>query len=144
MITKVTTLTATQRHRIMTIWLQGNLDAHPFVDPQYWHEMAPTVASQLDTATLYLATTSQQITGFAGLNGQDIAGIFVARDHRQRGVGSALITRLQADYPRLILHVYPQNQVALAFYQRHHFVAQKATRDAATGVPDLKMVWTPS
>lgn len=141
MITKLTTLTATQRDRLMTIWLQGNLEAHPFVAASYWRDMAPLVAQQLNTATLYVATADAQIVGFAGLTNQYIAGIFVAHDYRNQGIGHALLTQLQTDYPVLTLSVYPQNQGAVKFYQRHGFTTSTSATDPDTGVPDQEMLW---
>lgn len=141
MITKLTTLTATQRDRLMTIWLQGNLEAHPFVAANYWQDMAPLVAQQLSAATLYVATADAQIVGFAGLTSHYIAGIFVAHDYRSRGIGHALLTQLQTDYSTLTLSVYPQNQGAVSFYQHHGFTAGTSAIDPETGVRDQEMLW---
>lgn len=141
MITKLTTLTADQQNRLMTIWLQGNLDAHPFVAATYWHQMAPLVATQLGAATLYVATTEHQIVGFAGLDDTYIAGIFVDSAYRHQGFGHALLTRLQTDYRQLTLSVYPQNQRAVVFYQQHGFTLGEQAMDTDTGVLDQEMHW---
>ena len=37
-IKKTTQLTEKELETIMTIWLQTNLEAHPFVAPTYWQE----------------------------------------------------------------------------------------------------------
>ena len=36
--------------RLMQLWLQGNLQAHPFVPASYWEENAPDVRQQLPQA----------------------------------------------------------------------------------------------
>ena len=47
----------------MAIWLQTNLEAHPFVAPTYWQEKA-FVRAALPKATLILAEEEDQIIGF--------------------------------------------------------------------------------
>lgn len=134
--------TSTELTQLMHIWLQGNLDAHPFVPADYWQSMVPAVAEQLPQATLYAATEGEMIIGFAGLVDDYIAGIFVAETHRDQGVGHTLLTQLQSDYQRLQLDVYTQNERAICFYQRHGFQAQPATMEPDTHQPEQRMVWS--
>lgn len=139
---QILTPTSAELDRLLAIWLQGNLDAHPFIPASYWQGMAPAVATQLPQATLYVARNGSDILGFAGLQGTDIAGIFVARDSRDQGVGHALMTRLQADYNHLSLSVYTANAHASRFYRQHGFQAQPAVVDPETQQLDQCMTWT--
>jgi len=139
---QILTPTPAELDRLLAIWLQGNLDAHPFIPASYWQGMAPTVATQLPQATLYVARNDSGILGFAGLQGTDIAGIFVARDSRDQRVGHALMTRLQADYDQLSLSVYTANARASRFYRQHGFQAQPAVVDPETQQLDQCMTWT--
>lgn len=48
----------------MAIWLQTNLEAHPFVATTYWQENKAFVRAALPKATLILAEEEGQIIGF--------------------------------------------------------------------------------
>ena len=36
---------------LMQIWLKGNLDAHDFIDPSYWHDNYELVKKEIDQET---------------------------------------------------------------------------------------------
>ena len=40
--------------RIMEIWLEGNLNAHPFIKEEYWRQHYETVCSVLPNAEVYV------------------------------------------------------------------------------------------
>lgn len=40
--------------KIMDIWLQGNLDAHSFIDAEYWKKNFDSVKSVLPNAEIYV------------------------------------------------------------------------------------------
>ena len=63
--------------RLMQLWLQGNLQAHPFVPASYWEENAADVRRQLPQARLFLYEDAEGVQGFLGLVDGYIAGIFV-------------------------------------------------------------------
>ena len=52
--------------RLMQLWLQGNLQAHPFVPASYWEENAPDVRRQLPQAQLFLYEDAEGVQGFLG------------------------------------------------------------------------------
>lgn len=72
-IKKTTQLTEKELETIMAIWLQTNLEAHPFVAPTYWQENKAFVRAALPKATLILAEEEGQIIGFLGLMDNYIA-----------------------------------------------------------------------
>ena len=80
---------------LMQIWLEGNLDAHDFINPSYWHDNYELVKKELPNAQLYVDEEEGEIAGFVGMQGDYIAGIFVKRDHRGRGIGGKLIDFLK-------------------------------------------------
>ena len=55
--------------RVMLLWLEGNLDAHPFIPPAYWQEHAEEVRAQLPEAAVYLYEHDGAIQGFVGMTG---------------------------------------------------------------------------
>lgn len=75
----------------MDIWLQSNLDAHPFISRDYWLKNLPAVRDAIQEATVYCYVDSyNHILGFIGLQNDYIAGIFVARQARGHRIGMAL------------------------------------------------------
>lgn len=70
---------------LLDLWLQGNLDAHPFIPAAYWEKNRPAVAAALPEAEVLAAEEAGELVGFIGLQGDYIAGLFVRRDSRGRG-----------------------------------------------------------
>lgn len=126
---------------ILSIWLQGNLDAHPFVPAGYWRRNYPLTAQLLPQAEVYVAEVHGQVVGFIGLMEELVAGVFVHRAHRGAGVGSALLRKAQERRDRLRLFVYQQNPSALRLYQRHQFAITAVERDTETGAWAYQMEW---
>ena len=98
-IKKTTQLTEKELETIMAIWLQTNLEAHPFVAPTYWQE------------------------------NNYIAGIFIKKAFQGKGIGQKLLQVAKEEQDVLSLAVYRENQAAYAFYQKQGFVQQKRTID---------------
>lgn len=121
---------------VMGIWLQGNLDAHPFISRDYWFKNLPTVRAAIQEANVYCyVDSSDHVQGFIGLQNDYIAGIFVTRQARGHGVGTSLLNYVKASRQKLALDVYLKNQHALNFYQDHGFVITKQSDTEA------QMVW---
>lgn len=126
---------------LMTIWLEGNLDAHDFVDPDYWKSNFDQVKKELPNAQLYIDEEDGEIAGFVGLQDDFIAGIFVKKDYRGQGVGSKLISFLKLKHNRLRLSVYKKNHAAYNFYERRGFKLIRTDIDQETGADDCLMEW---
>ena len=50
--------------KIMDIWLQGNLEAHSFIDAEYWKKNFDSVKSVLPNAEVYVYEEDGEILGF--------------------------------------------------------------------------------
>ncbi|MFC6182434.1 GNAT family N-acetyltransferase [Lactiplantibacillus daowaiensis] len=133
--------TTAQLDQLMAIWLQGNLDAHPFVRADYWRKQVPAVRAALPQATLLVASDHGQIQGFLGLQHHYIAGIFVATTAQQQGIGTALLTAAKAQQPQLELSVYVANRAAVAFYHHSGFQVHAQGIDKTTNQPEYTMRW---
>ena len=129
---------------VMQIWLNGNLDAHPFIPASFWTDHFETVRDMLPQAELYVHENEapRQIDGFIGLTENHIEGIFVAKAARSNGIGKALLDHVKPLKPRLTLGVYQKNERALAFYRREQFVVQSEGIDEDTNEADIQMLWT--
>lgn len=133
--------TDSQLDQLMTLWLAGNLAAHPFVKADYWRKQFPAVRDALPAARLIVATEGPQIIGFLGLQGYTIAGIFVGANAQQHGVGTALLNAAKSQQPKLQLSVYIANRSAVAFYHHSDFQVHTQSIDKATNQPEYLMRW---
>ena len=129
--------------QVLEIWLQGNLDAHPFISPAYWQENRALAARLIPLATVYVSEQTGALNGFLGLTEGRVEGLFVRRDARRTGVGGALLDTAKAPGGPLELCVYEKNTDALRFYRRHGFVSTLRWADPATGETELVMIWPP-
>ncbi|MFD1419955.1 GNAT family N-acetyltransferase [Lactiplantibacillus songbeiensis] len=130
-----------QLDQLMSLWLAGNLHAHDFVRADYWRKQAAAVRQALPQAILIAALETDQILGFIGLQGNDIAGLFVQPTAQQHGVGTALLDAAKAQHHKLQLSVYVANRNAVAFYHHSGFHVHKQGVDKATHQPEYTMRW---
>jgi len=133
--------TPQQLDQLMAIWLKGNLTAHAFIRTDYWRKHANTVRAALPQAQLIVAFEAEQILGFIGLQGNNIAGLFVQPTAQQQGVGSALLTAAKTQHHKLQLAVYVANRPAVAFYHHSGFHVHHQAVDKATHQPEYTMRW---
>lgn len=127
--------------QLMEIWLQGNLQAHPFVPSSYWKKNYGLVAKMLPQATLWVCEDGGRIVGFVGLTGTYIAGIFVCSEYRSTGIGEGLLSHLKISNAELTLNVYKKNHRAVDFYLRNGFKVQAEQLDEHTGEEEYVMHW---
>ena len=126
--------------RIMEIWLEGNLTAHPFIKEEYWKQNYETVRSMLPNAEVYVFEEDGEVQGFIGMDAEYIAGLFVAEGHRGQGIGHQLISEVKRK-KRLSLHVYEKNIGAVAFYRAEGFRVENRMAEKETGEQECLMVF---
>ena len=126
--------------RIMEIWLEGNLTAHPFIKEEYWKQNYETVRSMLPNAEVYVFEEGGEVQGFIGMDAEYIAGLFVAEGHRGQGIGHQLISEVKRK-KRLSLHVYEKNIGAVAFYRAEGFRVENRMAEKETGEQEYLMVF---
>ena len=130
--------------RVADLWLAANLQAHGFIAPEYWKDNQGPVKALLPQAEVYVYERAGEILGFAGLEGEDIQGIFVSPDMQSRGIGKNLLDFLKTKKAGLHLNVYQKNIRAIRFYEREDFKIQWEGLDEATGEKDYLMAWDPN
>ena len=116
---------------IMRIWLEGNLDAHPFISPDY-----------CPLAKILVWESEETVLAFAGMQGEYLAGIFVDRSFRSIGIGGELFRQLKSCYPSFHLNVYEKNEAAVRFYLKEGLQTTARNQDADTGEMELTMKWS--
>lgn len=126
--------------KIMEIWLEGNLSAHPFISKTHWEQNFQLVQSILPNAEVYVYEDRGEILGFIGMDGEYIAGIFVSEQHHGKGIGHQLLAEVKGR-KRLSLHVYEKNSGAVAFYQAEGFYIEKSMIEKETGEQEYRMVF---
>lgn len=125
----------------MQIWLNGNIDAHPFIPKKYWESNFESVREQVLQADVFVYEMHGEIQGFIGIVDAYIAGIFVDKKHRLHGIGKKLLDYVKSKHLSLSLSVYKKNNRAAAFYLREGFSIQSEKPDESTGEVEYTMIW---
>lgn len=128
---------------VMTIWLNTNLDTHSFIPKEYWKRNFDAVKEMMSQAEIYVYEDEKthQISGFVGLTGSYLAGIFVEENSRSKGVGKMLLDRIKQMKSEITLKVYQKNARAVSFYLREDFVVQSESVDSETNENEYLMIW---
>ncbi len=128
--------------RVMTIWLNANKEAHPFIEAAFWEQNAPLVKELLPQAEVWVYEAEGEIAGFIGLMDDYIAGLFVDASRRSGGLGSSLLEHCKQQASSLTLKVYVKNEKAVAFYKRNGFsVAEELANEETGGEMEFLMQW---
>lgn len=125
----------------MSIWLSANLEAHAFIDPEYWRGNCDTVKAMIPQAEVYVSEDKNGINGFIGIMDDYIAGIFVNASARAAGIGSQLLDRAKQDQKSLRLSVYKKNTTAVSFYRKRGFQIDKESVEPETAELEYTMIW---
>ena len=112
----------TEIEAIIKIWLDGNMQAHPFIQPDYWLNHTDYMRQVLPLSEVYVCEVKGEIAGFIGLDGDYIAGLFVSKQYQSLGVGTTLIEFIKQQHFTLTLAVYKKNEKVMQFYRKQNFV----------------------
>ena len=126
---------------IIQIWLDGNMLAHPFIQPDYWLCHIGYMREALPLSEVYISKVEEKIAGFVGLGGDYIAGLFVGKQYQSQGIGTSLIEFIKQQHFTLTLAVYKKNEKAIRLYSKHKFVVMEERIDANTNEVELLMRW---
>ena len=138
---RIRKFTPDDMEQVMEIWLNGNLEAHAFIPREYWESNAEAVKEQLLQAEIFICEEEGKIQGFAGLQGNYLAGIFVEAGSRSKGVGRELLNRVKETHPSFSLHVYAENERAVSFYRREGLTVVSREMEEDTGRMEYTMEW---
>ncbi|RKS87358.1 putative acetyltransferase [Orbus hercynius] len=130
---------ASDLDRIMAIWLQGNEQAHHFIDANFFKNNYELVKLLIPMSTVYVQDIDGTITGFIGLTENYISGLFVDSAYQHQGNGQALIAKAKQQHNELFAHVYVQNTAAIAFYQSQGFEIDSQSINEETNQPEYLM-----
>ena len=125
--------------QVMQIWLDSNLEAHHFINREFWIDNAPMVKEQLLDAEIYVYENENKIVGFVGLQDNYLAGIFVDKSMRSKGIGKQLLDYVKGLRQELLLTVYHENESAVKFYKREGLTTISQEMDEVTNNLELLM-----
>ncbi|AYE38107.1 GNAT family N-acetyltransferase [Companilactobacillus zhachilii] len=129
--------------QLTVVWENAVRNTHSFLtetDIQYFKNSMPDILTQIPN--LIIAVNEQQLPiGFMGIDGSEIAMLFIDQKYRGQGVGKRLIQFGIKNYQADRLTVNEQNPQAVGFYEHIGFVAYQRheTDDQGKPFPVLKM-----
>lgn len=123
---------------IMKIWLQGNEQAHNFINPEFFKQNYEMVKMLIPMSTVYVQDLNG-VKGFIGLTENYISGLFVDEAFRRQGIGKALVTKAKQLHNELLVSVYKKNQAAIDFYLAQDFTVASEAINEEIYEPELLM-----
>ena len=111
--------------RVMRIWYEGNLEAHDFVDKNYWEKNFGFVKRSLPESEVYVYEIDGYVVGFVGIDEGYISGLFVDKEYRGVGIGTKLIEYVKELYDFFTLHVFENNYGAVTFYENRGLIKKE-------------------
>ena len=127
---------------IMSIWLNTNISAHPFINKQHWKDIYHTVEPLLPLSELFIWQDDNDIKAFIGISEAFyIEGLFVSKPYQSQGIGKKLLGYAKKQYPRLELDVFTKNDRAVRFYQNNGFLVERTTMNSDFLCEEHHMVW---
>ncbi|WP_099203621.1 N-acetyltransferase [Miniphocaeibacter massiliensis] len=130
-------------NEIMDIWLNSNIDAHSFIDKNYWKSNYEMVKEMLPRADIYTYIENNKIVGFIGIvDSEYIAGLFVYKSYRSKGIGKKLLDYCKNKYTNLELDVYEKNTGAVSFYKNNGVIVEKEQEDENLKEKEYHMKWS--
>ncbi|MFQ1012595.1 GNAT family N-acetyltransferase [Gilliamella apicola] len=106
--------------KVMEIWLQGNEQAHNFIDSNFFKQNFDIVEMLIPMSTVYVQDLDG-VKGFVGITENYISGLFVEQGYRRQGTGKALVNKAKQRYNELFVHVYKKNTDAINFFLSQNF-----------------------
>ncbi|QYN44146.1 GNAT family N-acetyltransferase [Gilliamella sp. ESL0441] len=122
--------------KIMQLWLEGNQQAHDFIDPKFFQQNYEFVKMLIPMSTIYVQDLNG-VKGFIGLTENYISGLFVDKDFQRQGTGKALIDKAKQRFNELLVHVYKKNSAAIDFYLSQNFEIVSESINEETNEPEL-------
>lgn len=110
-------------NNIMEIWLNASLEAHDFIDKQYWIDKYEEIKNEyIPNSETFVYKENNEIKGFISIiNKSFIGALFIENKCQGQGIGSKLINYVISKFNELNLTVYKDNLNAVKFYKKNGF-----------------------
>lgn len=129
---------STDLDKVMSIWLEGNLQAHDFIDSEFFKQNFQLVKMLIPMSTVYVQDLNG-VKGFIGLTENYISGLFVEQAYQRQGTGKALVNKAKQRFNELLVHVYEKNTAAIDFYLAQNFEIVSKSLNEETQEAELLM-----
>ncbi len=137
--------TETDLEHIIKIWLDASVQAHDFIDRNFWQAKADDMRKMyIPNSETWVYQENNCILGFFSLFEDTLAALFVSPDSQSKGIGQRLTAKAKSLRQRLNLTVYSENSRSLEFYKKQGFAAVKEQIDRHTGHKEIVMVYKSS
>ncbi|MCF5865827.1 N-acetyltransferase [Aeromonas veronii] len=135
-------LLTTDLDAAVELWYQASVQAHDFIPTAFWHEQRAAMRDiYLPASKSWGYEEDGQLLGFISWYQGSVAALFISPDHQSHGLGRQLLEHLKAQYDRLELTVYAENEQARRFYSRNGFKEGEQQLCEHSGHPELVMHW---
>lgn len=135
--TAITAVTAEDMPRVVEVWEASVRATHHFLTEADIQRLKPLVGGELGRlATLLgLRDDEGQVVGFIGVEGAEVAALFIHPQWRGQGIGRRLLTYAVETLGASQLDVNEQNDQAIGFYRRMGFEIVGRSEVDGMGLP---------
>ncbi len=104
---------------IMKIWLESTVEAHYFIEEEYWKKNYEVVRDiYIPMAKTFVYCDEGIIKGFISIIDSNFIGaLFVHTKSQGSGIGKSLVKYVKNKYENIELAVYKDNKKAVEFYK---------------------------
>ncbi|MGL6490392.1 N-acetyltransferase [Aeromonas veronii] len=135
-------LLTTDLDAAVELWYQASVQAHDFIPAAFWHEQRAAMRDiYLPASKSWVYEEDGQLLGFISWYQGSVAALFISPDHQAHGLGRQLLEHLKAQYDRLELTVYAENEQARRFYTRNGFHEGEQRICEHSGHAEIIMHW---
>ncbi|UCH93497.1 MAG: N-acetyltransferase [Candidatus Aminicenantes bacterium] len=129
---------------VIKIWLDASVQAHDFVDRNFWQAKADDMRKiYIPKSETWVYLEDNLILGFFSLLEDTLAALFVSPNSQGKGIGQRLIAKAKSLRQSLKLTVYSENFRSIEFYMKQGFATVKEQIDEHTGHKEMVMVYNP-
>lgn len=133
----------TDLDRLVEIWYKGSLQAHHFIDADYWKsQMEDMKQKYIPMSETYVYTSESRIVGFISMVDNYLAALFIDVGHLNKGAGKELLEFEKSRKTVMQLKVYKENSSAVRFYEKNGFVIKEELTDEQTHQQEYLMEWS--
>jgi putative acetyltransferase len=128
---------------LVDIWYKGSLQAHNFIDSDYWtSQIVEMKEKYIPMAETHVITNQSKIVGFISMVDNYLAALFIDTAHQNNGAGKKLLDFEKGRRSVIQLKVYKENLSAVRFYEKNEFVIKKELTDEQTDKQEYLMEWS--
>ncbi|MBI6039088.1 N-acetyltransferase [Clostridium perfringens] len=120
---------------IMRIWLESTIEAHCFIEEEYWKKNYEVVRDMyIPMAKTFVYYDEEKIKGFISvIDSNFIGALFVHTKNQGSGIGKSLVEYVKNKYENIELAVYKDNKKAVEFYKKEGFKIIKEQENEDSG-----------